>query len=408
MGESSSHAKLEAKGGNGNNTPSRPPKRKKRRTPSSAPRSPMSTPPDARKLHSQLEKGKTKSPSEGPITEEDQPSSEHQEEFVKFEMEEMKGSLETMNENIQRIEDERKTLRQKFENMTFEDQELFMRFVYDEFSENYDEHMRDTGHYGAIERLIDKELAAHHFLFPIMDLSVGTGVPFAHFLKVLNEQYIRECKRPKFIVSLDDLRSYGVKPIYANDLSERMTEKARKTIAQLEAELGGIPLDVPSDCNKKYGRPPIITSDDNEWIAFRNYSFRDLKHRALKKRVGTIFLSQTLHIVTDADKDRLAKAINWALAPGGRVILLEEFAWRARTNTSQTPSAVLKLVETIATPLQKKSELISLFKDSDKKPYEMVSRSIERIDYENRDHEMTMTILQKPGNNGDEQMKFFL
>ncbi len=379
--------------------------RKEVRTPRPTPRSPLSSPPPAAEAARRSQQFEKEKPPPDEVEEES--SDDHKVEFIKFEISEMKRALEAMNENIQRIEDERSALRQRFVHMTPEDQEIFIKSVYDEFSENYDSHMRDTGHYGAIERLIDKELAAHHFLFPIMDLSVGTGVPFVHFLRRLNEQLVRECKSPKYIIPLDELRAHHLQSIYANDLSDKMTAKAEKRVVELARELCSQINETRPACDGMHKRPPIITTDD-EWVAFRNYSFRDLKFRALKKRIGTILISQTFHIVTPYDKDQLAKAINWALAPGGRVIIIEEFAWRARTNPSQSPSAVLKLVEMIASPLQKKSELISLFKDSDKKPYEMVSRSIERIDFENRDHEMTLTILQKPGNSGNEQMKFFL
>ncbi len=370
---------IEAKNGKrtGNSKPSG---RKKQRTPRPTPRSPISSPPSANK---QKELANHK-----PEPEKDSNGSKRIEISTSI-----RESLRKLGKTIRRFEDERSELKKDFDRMTEDEQEIALKEVYDIFSDNYDEHMEDTGHYGAITRLISKELAVHHFQFPIMDISAGTGVPICHFLCELNSQHLKEHRTDiDFIVSENIRNSSHVHPVYINDISEKMIEVAKERLEVLERDM--------RDEAKKLGldRPPVLP-DEKKNLVYPMYSFKSL-YSGLKRKIGTIIVSQTFHIIPSGDKAKLAKAINWALAPGGRVILLEEFAWRARTNQTQTPIDVLNYIESIATPIQKKSDLISLFRDWDSegegKRYDMVSRATERIDYENRDHEMTITILQKP------------
>ncbi len=366
------------------------------------PRGPLSTPTprDVVKARWELEKAKLELEKAKLKLE----SSSSDDSSTETTLDNMMGMLDKMDETWQRFEDEKTAARQRFAAMDEDEQEVFIEKMYDRFSASYDEHMETTGHYEAIRRLITKEVAAHNFQFPFFDITSGTGVPACHFLLELNKKLMRERKTEvNFIVSKEERREYHVHPIYLNDISEKMNVLSEKKFNELEHILRS---EVRSKAKKenKFDVPPILI--DDKGVAIKDYSFRSL-YTGLGGKVGTIMVSQTFHIVTSADKERLAKAIDWALAPGGRVVLIEEFVWRARTHSGQAPSAVLKLIETLATPLQKKSDLISLFKDKAGRPYEMISRSTERIDREHRDHEMTVTILQKPSDNENEQINFF-
>ncbi|NYZ76814.1 class I SAM-dependent methyltransferase [Candidatus Micrarchaeota archaeon] len=299
--------------------------------------------------------------------------------------------LTGLGRRLRSVDEQRASIRAFFDRLSYEDQELVFKHVYNVFSEKYDLHMEDTGHYPAIKRLITKEISVHHFRFPILDMSAGTGVPIKYLLLELNRQLITEGRSIEFITPEE--QPSNICPVYVNDLSEKMLDRSKQRMTtefdrELHKETEELSLIVP----------PILDSNERLRISYMNHSFRSLqqRHSRLKEKIGTILVSQTFHIVSPQDKEQLASTIDWALAPGGRVIILEEFAWRARTHSSHQFLPVLKFIESIATPLPRKADIISKFKDSEGRPYDMVARSTERIDTLYRDHEMTITILQKP------------
>ncbi len=293
--------------------------------------------------------------------------------------------IDIMKWALQNVEDAKAEIKRLFDAWDEDEQEQVIKEWYNIFSENYDEHMETTGHYDAIRRLIKKEVCVRQFQFPVMDISAGTGVSIYHFLEEHARQHFKKGRSIKLISE----GKYGGSLVYVNDLSGNMIERAKERLKPLEPGL-------------------LCEIEKLSWgnafpIMYKTYSFRRL-HSSLKGKFGTVLVSQTFHIVTPEDKKRLAKAIDWVLAPGGRVVLIEEFAWRARTHPSQAPSTILKFIDSIATPLKRKSDLISIFKNLEGQEYEMVARSIEPIDKVNQDHEMTITILRKPpGGSGTEK-----
>ncbi len=295
--------------------------------------------------------------------------------------------LSTLDMDEAKNVDRRVAIRSRFAAMSEDERQLYIQEIYNRFSENYDDYMEETGHYGAIRRLLTKEASVHTFQFPVLDISAGTAVPLAHFLEQINRKHMNIREAIPLVRS-----NYTGPVVYVNDLADKMIGIAEARMEALkhrissEAEKLGLPA------------PPILSNNlsNGDDIAYKNYSFRRL-HSSLKKKFGTILVSQTFHVITYKDKELLAKAINWALAPGGRVVLLEEFDWKTSPHlTKETPPSVIKVVGAIASPLKTKKELIMLFRDSEGVPYDMVSRSIERIDREDPGHEMTITVLQKP------------
>jgi len=300
--------------------------------------------------------------------------------------EELDQMLSTLDEDEAKNADRRKAIRERFIAKSEEGRQSFVKKVYNRFSPHYDHYMEETGHYPAIRRLLRKEVSVHTFHFPALDISAGTAVPLEFFLGEVNKKHLIEESPINFIKP-----DYKGPLIYVNDLADKMIVQAEVRLEMLKKN-----LETEAE-NLGLSAPPLFADFSNgNPMVYKNYSFRNL-HSSLKRRFGTIIVSQTFHIVGYKDKENLARAINWALAPGGRVILLEEFDWKASPKlTKQAPPSVIRVVGAIASPIKTKKELIMLFKDSDGVPYDMVARSIERIDREDPGHEMTITILQKP------------
>lgn len=270
--------------------------------------------------------------------------------------------------DAEKIEQEIRTV---FHSLSPEEKEQWLRDRYDSFSDEYDDYMEKTGHYRAIKKAIAGSVAGADrdlIRFPILDLSVGTGMVLEYFLKAINKTY----KKGGMLRFADRIRKPKKNEplIWANDLSPRMIEKAQERLRKLELKI------IPNPSN----------------LVFTSLSFRDYpsKHSEMKNKFGTVFISQTFHVTPE--KDALVKAIDWALAPGGVAVIVEEFQWRASVHSN----LCLRLIEAIATPLPHKADLIALFnKGSDTElTYTKEARITIRIDHPT--HEMSGFVLKKP------------
>ncbi|GEM_PF-2480860 len=285
-------------------------------------------------------------------------------------LDKLEKKLETTIADAEEIEQDIKTI---FHNLSSEEKERWLRNRYDSFSDEYDNYMEKTGHYRAIKKAIAGSVAGTDqglIRFPILDLSVGTGMVLEYFLKAINKIY----KKRGALHFVDKIRKPKKNEllVWANDLSPKMIEKAEERLKKLELKI------IPQPSNNL-----IFTS-----ISFRDYPH---EHSELKNKFGTVFISQTFHVTPE--KDALVKAIDWALAPGGVVVIVEEFQWR----TSVHSNLCLRLIEAIATPLPHKADLIALFnKGGDTQlTYTKEARITIRIDHPT--HEMSGFVLKKPG-----------
>lgn len=200
---------------------------------------------------------------------------------------------------------------------------------YDKFSENYDAYMTETGHYGAIRKAITNIVSGdrEHFRFPILDLTAGTGVP----LKYLLAEIFKKGRKKR--AQLIGKKRTGVPLVWINDISNRMVLKAKELF-------------------KGYKRKGLTRAN----MKLTNHSYYDFPelYPHLEGKFGTVLVAQTFHVVSE--KNALADVIDWALAPTGAVLLVEEFPWRISYD-----EFLLRMIRAAATPLGHKSDMVALF-----------------------------------------------
>ncbi len=276
------------------------------------------------------------------------------------------------------IEETRREMRATLTACTPKERDIWLRELYDEFSKKYDCYMEKTGHYDAMRQLISGIIASlmrksrELVRLPILDLTAGTGAPLEFLLREINKRYK---KKSKFRVL--DVKGNKKPLVWVNDLSGGMIAKARERFSRL-------------------GLKKIRMSD----IGFSKLSFREFKesYPGLEGAFGTVLIAQTFHITPD--KEMLAEVAGWALAPGGLVMVFEEFPWRVSSHSDK----LLEDIEDNATPIPHKSELYPWFKSYSDievvgqvkkgKSFSKIVRSTMSID--SPWHEMSAIVLQKP------------
>ncbi len=171
----------------------------------------------------------------------------------------------------------------------------FFAMLYDRFSEGYDSHMEETGHYRAIRRCL--QFAMPYLRTPILDITAGTGEPLTYALDFMDVSLglgrgPLDMLVPRFAPYEASLSHAA----FANEISERMLGKARMKLAG---------MGVGFISNNAYELP-----------------------KELKGKFNTVLCAQTFHLVSDDDKTLLVRSMRDALAPGGIAIVLEEDPFR--------------------------------------------------------------------------------
>jgi len=171
----------------------------------------------------------------------------------------------------------------------------FFAMLYDRFSESYDSHMHETGHYRAIRRSM--QFAMPYLRPPILDLTAGTGEPLMYALEFMEacgglRKGPLDMLVPKFGAQEVSLEHTA----FANEISGMMLAKARLKLAG---------RDVGFTSNNAYELP-----------------------EGLNGKFNTVLCAQTFHLISDEDKGKLVRSMREALAPGGIAIVLEEDPFR--------------------------------------------------------------------------------
>ncbi len=304
-----------------------------------------------------------KEPEKSPLTEPLQRASDPFERMVELENQ--------LKQKLQRAVDTEREITKTFREMSPEQRERWLGEKYDEFSATYDDYMENSGHYPAIKRVVSANVSARHelFRFPILDLTAGTGVPLEYLLKEVNKKYSGKGKTLKLrFINERRKAKTNETTVWVNDISKKMINKARERLNRLKSELRIL-----------RGR-----------INYTNHSFREFSsaNEDLRGTFGTVLISQTFHITPE--KDILAQVADWALAPGGIALVVEEFQWKVSVHSNYC----LRMIEDIATPLHNKSDLISYFKKNGRFPYEIEEMHTSKID--DPDHQMSGFLLLKP------------
>jgi SAM-dependent methyltransferase len=210
------------------------------------------------------------------------------------------------------LEEQERFIREAYDAFSPPERVRFFSMLYDRFAERYDEHMGiETKHYWAIERVVG--YAAPYLKLPIFDPTAGTGEPLLYAARLMPVKGVET-----------DLTYM----LHANEVSHKMLEKA-------EGKLAGIP-----------------------GAGFTDYSAYELPGH-LKERFRTVLCSQTFHIISDEDKQKMVRSINEALLPGGHAIIIEEDPFRI----SQTPpiEAVSLFLRSVVRPVKHPGKLIGFF-----------------------------------------------
>ncbi len=171
----------------------------------------------------------------------------------------------------------------------------FFAMLYDRFSESYDQHMHETGHFRAIRRCM--QYAMPYLRTPILDLTAGTGEPLMYALEFMeSSRGLRgsalDLLVPKTKLIETDLSHLAI----ANEISTMMLAKAR------------------------------LKHSDGQ-VGFTSFNACELPD-AYRRRFNTVISAQTFHLISDEDKTKLVRSMREALAPGGVAVVLEEDPFR--------------------------------------------------------------------------------
>ncbi|MBD3209837.1 methyltransferase domain-containing protein, partial [Candidatus Micrarchaeota archaeon] len=184
-----------------------------------------------------------------------------------------------------------------------EERDEFFSRLYDEFSENYDQHMGvETGHYNAMRVLAFN--AGAHLKAPVLDITAGTGELMAYVIDCMEiGDLFRESEfiRKKWGVfpqleSCMECDSSLSHLFFVNEISPRMLAKAEEKL-------------------------------QHRSVGYLQESAYELP-KELREEFSTVVCSQTFHLIPDEDKVRLAVSIREALAPGGVAVVMEEDPFR--------------------------------------------------------------------------------
>jgi SAM-dependent methyltransferase len=234
-------------------------------------------------------------------------------------------------------------IREIYDSFSAEQRAEFFARLYDRFAERYDSHMRETGHYAAIERLLQ-----YSFPFlnaPVIDLTAGTGEPLRNMLYLLLQDYNKV------------LRNRVACWVHANEISSKMLEKAKEKLGAYQK------------------------------INFTGFDAYELPEDLCGK-FRTALCSQTFHLIADKDKTRLVKSIHNALEPGGIAVIIEEDPFMV--SPTQHIEGVSIFINSIASPIKHRGTLIAFFENNDFDRLE--ARAVWPIDDK---HSMRLHLFQK-------------
>jgi ubiquinone/menaquinone biosynthesis C-methylase UbiE len=230
----------------------------------------------------------------------------------------------------------------------------FFSALYDRFSDGYDQHMAETGHYAAIRRCL--QYAMPFLSTPMIDLTTGTGEVLSYALEFSAQANALGRQGLEMLA----LRNACGRPIfpqaaYANEISAKMLEKAHGKM-------------------------------DERVVTFASHDALALP-AGLAGMFGTALCSQTFHIISDEDKGKLVHSMRRALAPGGFAVVLEEDPFRI--TQSVYIEALSLFLRAVVRPI-KPGTLIALFETNGFSKLE--DSAIAPIDSE---HSMRVHIFQK-------------
>lgn len=249
------------------------------------------------------------------------------------------------------------------------------------WADDYNEHMISTGHHYTISMIMrwlsgidgvghwkDEPVLGKR----IMELSCGTGAVLG---MILEEEPDRE----------------GL--MTANDINREMRKKAVDNLGRKISELKGETALFHGNPDEAVGMLQSIENPGKMDVVFTNMSMGDIG--IPKEKYDTVILSQTIHLLTDMEKEQAIKKAVKLLKEGGTFILIDEFP--AKLTTTQRPVGLnymtSKLFDSVFHPINEKPEVRMVWAgEMPELSFEMELK--EMIDY---DHSMYAFVFRKKG-----------